>query len=51
MRGLIEKVCPQVKLIEDEDVTPIVDRLLTLRKKGKMPIWFKSRKTAAEIAA
>jgi Arc/MetJ-type ribon-helix-helix transcriptional regulator len=50
IRALVEEGL-QVKLGEDEDVTQIVDRLLALRKKGEIPIRFKSRKTAAEMVA
>jgi Arc/MetJ-type ribon-helix-helix transcriptional regulator len=50
IRALVEEGL-QVKLGEDDDVTDIVHRLLSLRKKGQMPIIFKSGKTAAEIVA
>jgi Arc/MetJ-type ribon-helix-helix transcriptional regulator len=50
IRALVEDGL-QVKLGEDDDVTQIVDRLLALRKKEEIPIWFKSRKTAAEMVA
>ena len=50
IRALVDEGL-QLRLGEDEDVSQIVDRLLSLRKKRKMPIWFKSRKTAAEIVA
>ena len=50
IRALIEEGL-QTKLGEDDDVTRLVDKLLDLSRKGKMPIRFKSRKTATEIVA
>ena len=50
IRALVDEGL-QVRLGEDEDVSQMVDRLLSLRKKRKMPIWFKSRKMAVEIVA
>ena len=41
----------QVRLGEDDDVSDIVDWLLSLRKKGRVPVVFKSSKTAAQIVA
>jgi hypothetical protein len=39
------------KLGEDEDVTSLVNKLLRLRRNGRTPIYFKSRRRVAEIVA
>ncbi len=39
------------KLGQDEDVTPLVDKLLALRKTGKNPISFKTTRSILETVA
>lgn len=39
------------RLGEDEDVTPLVNKMLALKRSGKNPISFKSRLSAVEIVA
>ena len=39
------------RLAEDEDVTPIVNKLLSLSRKGRKPISFRSRRSVVEIVA
>jgi Arc/MetJ-type ribon-helix-helix transcriptional regulator len=41
----------QERLGEDEDVTSLVSKLLKLRRSGKTPISFRSRKRVVEIVA
>ena len=41
----------ELKLGDDDDVTPLVNKLLGLRRGGKLLVWFKTRKSAAEIVA
>lgn len=41
----------EAKLSEDEDVARLVNRLLALSKNGKMPVFFKSKKSVVEIVA
>ena len=39
------------RLAEDEDVTPIVNKLLSLARSGKKPITFRSSKSVVKIVA
>jgi len=39
------------RLAEDEDVTPIVNKLLSLARSGRKPITFRSRKSVVKIVA
>jgi len=41
----------QEKLGEDEDVTSLVNRLITLSREGKTPISFKSSRRVVEIVS
>ena len=39
------------RLAEDEDVTPIVNKLLRLARRGRKPISFRSSRSVVEIVA
>lgn len=41
----------EVKLGDNGEVTSLVNKLLASRRKGKNLVWFKMKKSAAEIVA
>jgi predicted transcriptional regulator len=41
----------EARLSEDEDVTAIVSKLLSMKKHGKNPVSFKSKRSVIELIA
>ena len=50
IRAILSKQLEE-KLGEDEDVTPLVNKMLNLRKAGENPVLLRLKKSAVEVVA